>query len=76
MPPAEVVFGRHLAVFASSVPAMTSLLEGEEWVTKFIPGIQKHLQEKKAQDRWFQPVLLLDCLRHLKILEWLLQFRY
>lgn len=62
MPPAEIVSGRHLAVSATSVSAMTSLLDGEEQITKFIPWTQKkekNLQEKKAHDRWFQPVLLL-----------------
>lgn len=75
-PQAEIVFGRHLAVSATSVPAMTSLLDGKEQTTKFIPGTQKHVQQKKAQDRWFQPVLLLGCLLYLKALEWLLPFWY
>lgn len=70
------MFGRHLAVSVTSVPAMTSLLDGKEQTTKFIPGTQKHVQEKKAQDRRFQPVLLLGCLLYLKALEWLLPFWY
>ena len=43
--PAEIVFGRHLAVPGTFVPTNTSLLDGDEQVTRFVLGIQKHFKK-------------------------------
>lgn len=51
-----IVFGRHLIIPGTFVPPRTSLVAGDEWVAKFLLGIQKHLQENRAQAQWFQPV--------------------
>ena len=54
--PAEILFGRILAVPGTYVPAKTSLLDGDEQITQYLLYLQDSLSQMRNHAYWYQGI--------------------
>ena len=54
--PAEMLFGRHLAIPGTYIPAKISLVEGDERLTQYVISMHQYFKQNQKMAMWSQPV--------------------
>jgi len=54
--PAEILFGRHLAIPGTYIPAKTSLLDGDEQITQYLLYLQDSFSQRRNHAYWYQGI--------------------
>lgn len=54
--PTKVLFGRHLAIPGTYIPAKTSFLNGDECLTHYVLNLQGSCKMKREHAQWYQTI--------------------